>query len=119
MMMSNVALDEFVKFDAVDIFPHESSATIRKLNYPANHATLWENDVNIKTFVLFMSKENQTYFSLKKMNEKSEANMHSMIKGCQIFEKFSDNIRWKSVVHQYRLSPGDRLRVNTDARLGF
>ena len=119
MMMSNIAVSEFVKLDTVDVFPREPSGSVEKLSYPENHATLWEDDINIKTFVFFMSQGNQIYFSRKNFNDKIKANLHRMAKGCQIFQKFCDNIKWNAVVHRYRISPDDQMRINTDTRLEF
>ena len=42
-----------------------------------------------------------------------------MTMSCQVFEKFGDKVKWKSVMHRYRLSPDDSVLVNTDTRLGF
>ena len=124
-MMSNIAVSEFVKLDTLAVFPREPSGSVENYraelspSYPENHATLWENDVNIKTFVLFMSQENQIYFSRKNFNDKIKANLHRMAKNCQVFQKFCDNIKWNAVVHRYRISPDDQMRINTDTRLEF
>ena len=91
-MMSNIAVSEFIKWDTVNVFPREPYGSVEKLSYPENHATLWENDVNIKTFFLFMSQENQIYFSRKNFTDKIKANLHRMAKNCQVFQKFCDNI---------------------------